>query len=84
MAGCRLRRPPWWVKVPLYLATWPRSEGRDFRVELHRRYLRTQKERGLPAANRMARREALSYSGAAAERSVWWVMRLLRLIGAAG
>lgn len=84
LMACRHRLPPWWVKVPLYAATWPTEEGRALRIELHRRYLRAQKKEGLKAANRMARREARVHAVEACERTVRWAIKALRLWGAFG
>jgi hypothetical protein len=80
----KLHPPPWWVKLPLYMATGPWPESRDMRVNLHRRYLRAQKTSGLKAANRLARREAVTYTLATAERLVWGVVKAIRWIGVFG
>lgn len=80
----KLLPPPWWVRLPLYTATGPWPESRDMRVNLHHRYLRTQKNYGLKAANRLARREAITYTKATAERALWAVVKAFRLIGVFG
>lgn len=80
----KFQGPPWWVRLPLYAATGPWPESRDMRISLQRRYLRTQKTSGLKAANRLARREALTYCLATAERSVWIVAKTIRWIGVIG
>jgi hypothetical protein len=56
-----LRRPPWWCRAALYAAVWPRTEFYDYRVRLHRKYLKLVRDEGIKAARRYARREALSW-----------------------
>lgn len=70
--------PPWWLRVTFYAATWPTYEGPDLRVELQRRYLRTLNRQGLPAARRMARRQALHYGRDTGERIVRNTLRAAR------
>lgn len=53
-----LCRPPWWCKAALYAAVWPRAEFYDYRIRLHRKYLRLVRDEGIKSAKRYARREA--------------------------
>ena len=82
------RRPktplPWWVKTPLYVATWPRNDCSEWRVSLHRQYLKAQRRGGRKAAMKVARREAMGYSIAATKRIGWWVVRAIRMWGVTG
>ena len=50
--------PPWWVRVPLYIAVWPKREFGEYRINLQRKYLRELKTKGEMAARRLCRREA--------------------------
>ena len=75
----KMKGPPWWVKVPLYAALSPWVECRDFRVELHRRYLRAQQKDGIEAANRLARAEARFYFEAAIKRFGWWILLMIKM-----
>lgn len=82
------RRPntplPWWVKTPLYVATWPSKDCSEWRVSLHRQYLKAQKRSGRKAAMMVARREAMGYLYAATQRICWWVVKAMRLWGVVG
>lgn len=76
--------PPWWVRTPLYAATWPSGDCIDQRVSLHRQYLKVQRKGGRKAATRYARHEALRYSFAAVARFGWAAMKILRILGVPG
>lgn len=84
MARKRKAPPPWWVKTPLYLATWPGKDCSEWRVSLHRQYLKAQRRGGRKAAMRVARREAMGYSIAATKRIGWWVLKAIRTWGVTG
>lgn len=62
---------PIWVRVPIYLAAYPSSEFRDFRLNLQKRYRRAER-RGGDMAKRLARQEARYWSVVASKRIVWW------------
>ena len=81
MARKRKAPLPWWVKTPLYVATWPSKECSAWRVSLHRRFLKAQRSGGRKAAMRLARREAWDYSVAASKRIGWWVAKAIRVWG---
>ena len=73
----KYERPRWWVKLPLYLAVYGHEHFYDYRISLQRRYLKKQRDMGLNAARRLARREALHYWGAACLRGTWGITRVL-------
>lgn len=75
MVKKRKRRLPNWVEVALVLAVWP-SPRSEMYISIYRRYRRLQRKGEYGAAARMLRKEALSYSRAAAERGVWWAVRI--------
>lgn len=54
-------RPPWWCKAALYAALWPRAEFSEYRVALHRKYLRLVRDKGIKAAKKYARRQAVDW-----------------------
>lgn len=83
MARKRKASPPWWVKTPLYVATWPSRDCSEWRVSLHRQYLKAQKQGGREAATRLARREAWGYTKAATMRVGWWLVKAIRIFGVA-
>lgn len=70
-------RPPWWVKLPLYLAVYGQEHFVDYRLSLQRRYLAKQRDMSLAAARRLAQKEAVTYWFAAGERVFWAFTRLV-------
>lgn len=71
-------QPPYWSRAALYVAFWPGSEFADYRVSLHRGYLRNFRKGGKKAANRYARKETFYCLRAAAfriSRLVWILSR---------
>lgn len=71
------KMPPWWVKLPLYLAAYGHDHFYDYRISLQRRYLKKQRDHGLEAAQRLAKREASAYWWAFCKRGVWEISRML-------
>jgi hypothetical protein len=66
--------PPWWVRVPLYVATWPKAEFAEYRVNLHRKYLRERRMKGEMAARKLCRREASNWVLAAGQRIAYPIL----------
>jgi hypothetical protein len=71
--------PSWWVKVPLYAATWPGKDCAEWRISLQRQYLKAERNGGRKVAMQVARREAWGYTKAAAMRSIWWLEKAIRV-----
>ena len=72
--------PPWWCKMPLYAATWPRPEFYDYRIKLQRGYLRSLR-RGRGAATKYARRQAIHWTVSVGWRIINSVASLFRAAG---
>lgn len=69
--------PPWWVRLPLYLALWPRLEFREYRVKLQRSYLKKVRSENVRKANRLFLKEALFWLGAAVQRFAYAIFAVL-------
>lgn len=63
--------PPWWCRAALYAAVWPHPEFYDYRIKLHREYLRRLRDprRGIRDAKKYAVREATNWWWAAGWRA---------------
>lgn len=77
------RQPPWWLRAGLYAATWPRPEFYEYRIKMHRVYLRKLKSPTKQDARKYAVRAAFSWWWAAGYRVSTAIMRVFvsRFIG---
>lgn len=73
-------QPPWWSRAALYTAVWPRPEWYDYRLKLHREYLRRLRLKGRREANAYAFRQTLSWCWAAG----WRLFRAATFLRIAG
>ena len=71
------RSPPWWVKVPLYVAVWPKAEFAEYRINLQRKYLRALKMKGEMEARKLCRREAKNWTIAAGQRMAYPILLIV-------
>ena len=69
--------PPWWVRLPLYLALWPKLEFKEYRVKLQRSYLKKVRSGNVQTANRLFVKEALFWLGAAVQRVAYAIFAVL-------
>lgn len=72
--------PPFWLRLPFYLAVGGHEHFYDYRISLQSRYLKKQRDAGLPAARRLAKKEATTYWYAAGERLFWPALRLISYV----
>ena len=75
----RKATPPWWVRLPLYLATYPKPEFYDYRIQMQRDYLRV-KRKGPEATQNWNRSQLKMWMVPTAMRLVWAGLGVFRFM----